>query len=169
MPMELHGERVLLRPLSAADVARLHEIAQEPAFARWWPDLSEADLREMAQGSSDSFALAVLAGGEVIGIALYYGEDDPEYRHAGIDLGLATAWQGRGLGTDTLRTLARYLVRERGHHRLVIDPAADNERAIHCYEKVGFRPVGVMREYERGIDGAWRDGLLMDILSPELT
>ena len=169
MPMELHGERVLLRPLAAADTARLSEIAREPAFARWWPGLSEAELRSLAAGTSDSFAFAMLEGGEVIGIALYYEEDDPEYRHAGIDLGLATAWQGRGLGTDTVRTLARYLVHERGHHRLVIDPAAANDRAIRCYAKVGFRLVGVMREYERGIDGAWRDGLLMDILSPELT
>jgi aminoglycoside 6'-N-acetyltransferase len=34
-------------------------------------------------------------------------------------------------------------VHDRGHHRLVIDPAADNERAIRCYERVGFRRIGV--------------------------
>jgi aminoglycoside 6'-N-acetyltransferase len=50
----------------------------------------------------------------------------------------------------------------------VIDPAADNQAAIHCYSKVGFRPVGVMRNYERGMDGTWRDGLLMDLLAGEL-
>ena len=55
-----------------------------------------------------------------------------------------------------------------GHHRLVIDPAADNAAAIRCYSKVGFRPVGVMRKYERGVDGTWHDGLLMDLLAHEL-
>jgi len=30
---------------------------------------------------------------------------------------------------------------------------------------VGFREVGVMREYERGIDGTWHDGLLMEMLA----
>ena len=64
--------------------------------------------------------------------------------------------------------LARHLFVERGHHRLVIDPRADNRRAIRAYERVGFRRVGVMRSYERGADGAWHDGLLMDMLRGEL-
>jgi aminoglycoside 6'-N-acetyltransferase len=46
-----------------------------------------------------------------------------------------------------VRTLARYLIDERGHHRLTIDPAADNAAAVRTYEKVGFRAVGLMREY----------------------
>jgi len=33
---------------------------------------------------------------------------------------------------------------------------------------VGFRPVGVMRRYERGADGTFHDGLLMDLLAEEL-
>ena len=65
--------------------------------------------------------------------------------------------------------LARYLIDERGHHRLVIDPAVENERAIHAYEKVGFKRVGVLRRYEKDADGEWRDGLLMDLLAEELT
>lgn len=39
--------------------------------------------------------------------------------------------------------------------------------AIRAYEKAGFRPVGTMRKYERGSDGAWHDGLLMDMLQEE--
>jgi aminoglycoside 6'-N-acetyltransferase len=50
----------------------------------------------------------------------------------------------------------------------VIDPAASNERAIKAYERVGFKPVGVMRSYERGPDGTFHDGLLMDLLAEEL-
>ena len=55
----------------------------------------------------------------------------------------------------------------RGHHRLTIDPAAHNARAIKAYSRVGFKPVGVMRQYERGLDGAWHDGLLMDLLAED--
>jgi aminoglycoside 6'-N-acetyltransferase len=62
------------------------------------------------------------------------------------------------------------LVDERGHHRITIDPAADNAAAIRTYEKVGFRPVGVMRKYERDGDGrGWHDGLLMELLAGEET
>jgi aminoglycoside 6'-N-acetyltransferase len=64
--------------------------------------------------------------------------------------------------------LARFLCEQRGHHRLTIDPAAANHRAIRCYEKVGFRRVGVQRQYERGPDGRFHDGVLMDLLRPEL-
>lgn len=52
---------------------------------------------------------------------------------------------------------------ERGHHRLTIDPAADNFAAIKCYAAVGFEPVGTMRRYEKGPDG-WHDNLLMDLI-----
>ena len=99
----------------------------------------------------------------------YFEEDDPEFRHAGIDLFLGAPFQGRGLGIDAVRTMARHLVADRGHQRLVIDPAAHNERAIRCYEKVGFKRVGVMREYWLDADGVWRDGLLLDLLADELT
>ena len=60
-----------------------------------------------------------------------------------------------------------HLVAERGHHRITIDPAVDNEVAIRCYRALGFRPVGVLREYETLPDGTRRDGLLMDLLAAE--
>ena len=95
-------------------------------------------------------------------------EPEPDFRHAGIDLFLATAAQGRGIGPDAIRTLAAHLIDVRGHHRLTIDPAADNAPAIRAYAKVGFRPVGVMRGYQRMRHGRWIDALLMDLLADEL-
>jgi aminoglycoside 6'-N-acetyltransferase len=64
--------------------------------------------------------------------------------------------------------MARHLFDDHGHHRIEIDPAAHNEAAIRAYAKVGFRPVGVTRRSERGPDGSWHDGLLMDLLVDEL-
>lgn len=61
------------------------------------------------------------------------------------------------------------MIDDRGHHRITIDPAAHNDRAIRCYEKVGFKRVGVMREYWLDADGVRRDGLLLDLLAAELT
>ena len=90
------------------------------------------------------------------------------YRHAGIDIYLGRRFQGRGAGAEAVGLLARYLFDQRGHHRITIDPAAANSQAIRCYARVGFRPVGVMRQYERGGDGQFHDGLLMDLLRGEL-
>jgi aminoglycoside 6'-N-acetyltransferase len=90
-----------------------------------------------------------------------------EYRHAALDVTLAGAHQGCGLGPEALRLVIRHLI-EQGHHRFTIDPAVANERAIRAYAKLGFKPVGVMRAYELGADGTWHDGLLMDLLAGEL-
>ena len=166
-PALLRGRYVSLRPLRAGDVGRLAEIQAEPGVARWWGPPSEEDLRGKAEGRDEATALAIEVEGELLGLIQYHEEDDPEFRHAGIDIFLTERAHGRGLGTDAVRVLARYLLDERGHHRLTIDPAAHNAAAIRAYEKVGFRPVGLMREYWLSPEGTWRDGLLMDLLTRE--
>jgi aminoglycoside 6'-N-acetyltransferase len=165
---ELRGERVLLRPLAADDVPKVAAIQAEPGVAGRWGEPDEAELRGKAAGTNECTAFAIELDGEVVGLIQYHEEDDPMYRHAGIDLFLSEHVHGLGLGTDAVRTLVLHLVRDRGHHRLVIDPAADNTAAIRAYEKAGFRPVGVMRQYERIADGEWHDALLMDLLADEL-
>lgn len=52
--------------------------------------------------------------------------------------------------------------------RLTIDPAADNVRAIRAYEAVGFKRVGILRQYERGANGTFHDGMLLDLLADDL-
>jgi aminoglycoside 6'-N-acetyltransferase len=144
------------------------EIQAEPGVAEWWGPPDEADLRRLANGRGHDKAFVIESEGDLVGFIQFVEEDDPDFRHTSIDLFLSARHQGQGLGTDAIRTLARYLIDERGHHRLTIDPAADNTVAIRAYEKVGFRPVGVLREYWRSPDGTWRDGLLMDVLAHEL-
>ena len=112
-------------------------------------------------------ASVIVVDDEVIGAIQFDEENDPMYKHAGIDIFITAPRHGQGLGSDAVRTLARYLIEERGHHRLTIDPAVDNEQAIRTYRRVGFRDVGVMREYERGTDGTWHDGLLMEMLAED--
>jgi aminoglycoside 6'-N-acetyltransferase len=167
--VELRGESVVLRPLRAEDIPRLVEIGQEPEVARWWTSVTTEKLTAKAEGRDDATGLAILLDGEVVGMIQFHEEDDPEYRSAGIDIFLSSDVHGRGLGTDAVRTLARWLVRECGHHRVTIDPAVENPAAVRAYEKAGFKPVGVMRRYERDSDGSgWHDSLLMDLLAEEL-
>jgi aminoglycoside 6'-N-acetyltransferase len=161
----LVGERVTLRPATQADLPALAGIREAPEVAAWWGGGSVADDLT----SPDEVVLAVLLDGRVVGAIQWYAEEEPDFRHAGIDIYLDPSLHGRGVGTDAVRTLARYLIHERGYHRLVIDPAADNLPAIRCYTKVGFRPVGVMRQYWRNPVGQWRDGLLMDLLASDLS
>jgi aminoglycoside 6'-N-acetyltransferase len=164
----LAGGEVVLRPLRHDDRARLVEILAEPEVARWWGTADAETGADDLFDTSDHVPFAIELDGEVIGSIQFWEEDDPDYRHAGIDLFIGTEHHGRGHGPDALRTLARYLLERRGHHRLTIDPAVENTRAIRAYERVGFRRVGVMRSYERGRDGSWHDNLLLDLLTGEL-
>ncbi|HET6850593.1 MAG TPA: GNAT family protein [Gaiellales bacterium] len=162
--MILRGPRLLLRPMRPQDVPRISAIAAEPEVARWWGDVPECELRAKATGEDEAEGFAIELDGEVVGMIQVYEHTDPQYRHAGIDLFLSSGATGRGLGREAVGVLAAHLLDERGHHRLTIDPAAANERAIRCYEAVGFRRVGIMRRYERGPDGTFHDGLLMELV-----
>jgi RimJ/RimL family protein N-acetyltransferase len=165
----LHGVHVVLRPSVRADVPALAAIRATPEVRLRWQggeDLEKAVTTDL--DDPDTTCLTIEHEGRIAGMIQWYAENEPDYRHAGIDVFLDPAVHGRGLGTDAVRTLACHLVDEHGFHRLIIDPAADNAAAIRSYAKVGFRPVGVMRQYERGPDGTFHDGLLMDLLAAEL-
>jgi aminoglycoside 6'-N-acetyltransferase len=156
-------DRMILRPLAALDAAELRRIRGTPEVARWWGPPEE----DFPMGDEpESTRLTIEVDGAVAGMIQYDEELEPKYRHASIDLFLDPALHGRGIGTEAVRRVVRQLIDERGHHRITIDPAAGNAAAIRAYEKVGFRPVGVMRRYERDVDGrGWHDGLLMELLA----
>ncbi len=168
MQTTLRGASVALRPATDDDIPELVRIRTTPeVFARWrgGSDMAATVAEEIGDGEEIMFVIEHDA--RVVGAIQYGQEVEPDYRHASIDIYLDPGVHGQGLGTDAVRTLARHLITDHGHHRLVIDPAADNAAAIACYAKVGFRPVGIMRRYERGSDGSWHDGLLMDLLAGE--
>ena len=164
----LDGAGIHLRPATNADDGTLATILRDPTVEAWWqvPDV-DVDVAELLADRELAIWLIEEAG-TVLGLVMAGEETDPMYRHASIDIALVAAGQGRGLGTDAVRTVAHWLIDRRGHHRLIIDPSTENQRAIAAYAKVGFRPVGVMREYERSREGSWHDGLLMDLLADQL-
>ena len=162
-----------LRPVTAADLPALLAILEEPDVARWW---RRAEWERVDEQGAVTFTI-VLEGDSagpdegarqvIAGCIQYSEETDPDYFSAAVDIFVGTAAQGRGVGPDAMRTLVAWLMDARGHHRVTVDPAAGNARAIHVYEKLGFRRVGVLRRYERVEDGVWRDGLLMELVADD--
>ena len=165
----LEGSLVRLRAATRDDIPALVAIRQTPEVYAWWrggEDLAAAIAEDLDEPGSTPYV--IVADDRVVGWIQWQAEDEPDYRHASIDVYVDPACHGRGIGTDAVRTVARHLITDHGHHRLEIDPAADNVAAIRCYAKVGFRPVGIQRLGERGADGTWHDVLLMDLLADEL-
>lgn len=166
----LQGESVRLRPATLDDVPDLAKIRASPEVHRHWrggDDMVAAVLEDFREEGSTAYAIEL--DGAVVGWIQWQAEEEPDYRRASMDIYVDPAVHGRGVGADAVRTLARHLIDDQGHHRLTIDPAAENAAAIRAYTKVGFRPVGIERRAERGADGAWHDVLLMDLLAEELT
>jgi aminoglycoside 6'-N-acetyltransferase len=163
----ISGAIVMLVPVAADDVAELRRIRLTPEVAaRWGRDDSAPPW---PFDDPEAVVFTVWHEGVIVGMIQYSEENDPGYRHASIDVFLDPAVHGRRLGRDAVHALATHLIRDRGHHRLTIDPAADNVAAIRAYAAAGFRPVGVMRRYERDAVGdGWHDGLLMDLLPDDL-
>ena len=91
-------------------------------------------------------------GGEPIGFVQSYvavdcdggwwvHETDPGVR--GIDVFLADGeGLGQGLGTRMVGAFTSRLLAEPGVTKVQIDPHPRNERAIRCFAKSGFVPVG---------------------------
>lgn len=154
----IRGKLVELHPLAAGHAAELRRIHLTPEVSAWWGEIDPA----FPDDEPESTRFAVIDEGAVAGLIQFGEETEPDYRRASIDIFIDPARHGRGVGTDALRALMRHLIDVRGHHRITIDPALENAAAVRCYEKAGFRPVGVCRAAWRNPDGEWRDELLME-------
>jgi aminoglycoside 6'-N-acetyltransferase len=156
----------LIRPYVEADLPALAAIVAQPEVVRWWGRYDEERLRK--EIASATFTWTVEVAGRPAGLINATDEPDPEYRHFEFDVFLDAALHGQGIGSDALRQAARVMFDERGHHRGCIYTSPENARALHVYEKLGFRPVGLLRKAVRDGDGPWEDELMLDLLAEEL-
>ncbi|MBO0687263.1 MAG: GNAT family N-acetyltransferase, partial [Candidatus Dormibacteraeota bacterium] len=101
----LSGRRARLRPVRPTDREQLARLFSEPEVVRWWGDTSRAVEEAMEESEAETHFI-IEVDGECAGFIQYVEENDPMYRHAGIDIALGSAWQDQGLGPDALRTLA---------------------------------------------------------------
>jgi RimJ/RimL family protein N-acetyltransferase len=148
---------ITFRPLATSDLPLLHGWLGRPHVAEWWaPTPTLAELIEEYGALTDERGSTrpylVLGDGQPIGFIQSYvamgsgggwweDERDPGVR--GIDQFLAVAGQlGRGLGTALVRAFVGRLFADPAVTRVQTDPSPGNARAIRCYAKAGFRPVG---------------------------
>ncbi|MFC8846263.1 MULTISPECIES: GNAT family N-acetyltransferase [unclassified Micromonospora] len=170
----LTGERVLLRPFVADDVATFRAAVADPEVCRLTgsppaePD--EQRLREW-YGSrnvqTDRLDLAVVdrATGGCVGEVVLNQWDEPNCSCNFRTL-LAAHGRDRGLGTEAVRLIVGYGFERLGLHRVSLEVFAFNPRARRAYEKVGFVAEGVLRQVLRDGDD-WIDATVMSILAPE--
>jgi len=156
----LVGELVTLRPLEASDTEELLRIHLTPEVSRWW---GQPDEGFPMSDEPESTRFTILINDRVAGMLQYNEEPEPDYRYAEVDIFLDPAEHGRGAGTDAVRVIVRHLVEDLGHHRVTIGTAVENVVALRCYEKAGFRRIGVAQAAARNyVTGEMDDEWLME-------
>lgn len=72
----------------------------------------------------------------------------------------------KGIGTDTVMALQRYVFDELGLHRLNGSRFEFNKGSENLYKKCGWKDEGVKREYAFK-RGSWRDLIMMGLLESD--
>jgi RimJ/RimL family protein N-acetyltransferase len=164
---------------------RAQEPEDEPLLYEWFNDaevtehlsmrypLSHRSEREFIEKVSApsfngvQFAVETLAEGRLIG-GCGLQDGSPENRGAilGIAIGDKSYWDG-GYGTDAMRTLCRFGFEMMNLHRIQLDVYANNLRARHVYEKIGFKAEVTKRQALYKF-GEYQDVLVMGLLEGEL-
>jgi RimJ/RimL family protein N-acetyltransferase len=170
----LTGDRVVLRPFVADDLAVFREALVDPEARRLTGSSVESfDDERLRQwyatrnAQSDRLDLAVVdrATGECVGEVVLNQWDEPD-RSCSFRIMLAAAGRDRGLGTEAVRLIVGHGFERLGLHRISLEVYAFNPRARRVYEKVGFVAEGVLRDALRDGD-EWVDATVMSILAPE--
>jgi RimJ/RimL family protein N-acetyltransferase len=171
----LAGEKCYLSPCQPADAER---------WAEWFNDLEvtiplgdeaytptsleteQAAISNIGEDNYQMFSIVELETDQTIGRGLLF-DIDPVNRNAmlGIVIGEKNRWD-QGFGQESVSLLLDYGFNLLNLHSVGLGVLSFNERAIRCYEKVGFKLTGRRREF-RLISGERYDLILMDILARE--
>ena len=130
-------------------------------------DAMRAQVERSQEEPDETGRMIIELDGERVGTM---GYDRVSEAHAIARIGglaVDPAFRGRGIADEAARRFQRYLLLERGFHRLELACYGFNERAIRHSERVGFVREGVKRKaYLR--HGEWQDAVLFSLLREDL-
>lgn len=114
--------------------------------------------------SADNAQYFAKANGEIIG-TVSLNRKPNRMRHRGVvGISLKRAWWGSGAASAMMEAILAF-ARENGFEQLNIEVRSDNVRAVHLYEKFGFRKLCTFPAFFK-IDGKNIDFDLMNLTLP---
>ncbi|MFA5828797.1 MAG: GNAT family protein [Candidatus Shapirobacteria bacterium] len=158
----ISGDLVFLEPLKSEEKIQIIDWNKDPEVSKYtepW-DFSEIDSKSISFGIHDKISSKLIGD---VGISSI----DLKNKHAeiGLTIGNKNCW-GKGFGTDTVKTILKYCFEDLKLIKIFLDVWVENERAIGCYIKCGFKKDGILREHVFK-DGTYHDKLIMSILDRE--
>lgn len=152
----------MIRPASPDDADLLVGWHADLEVARHW-DWETFTRVEMVErlARSDVDPYIVLENGEPVGyLQAWFDDDNPD--EGVLAMFLISDARPPRVGSDSARTLARWLLSVGGKRRVFVDPYVSNERGIRAWTKAGFRSVGV-----RDADHEHAETWLLMVMDPE--
>ena len=146
--------RLKFRPLTSDDFPLLLAWLSKEHVKQWW-DAGEDTLEKVARNYGEveegleRFILveAEESGEKPLGYFQHYRVPDGSI---GIDQFIGEEdYINRGVGTKAIRMFVKVIMHEHKPSRIILDPSPGNQRAIRCYEKIGFRYY----ETREGVEG----------------
>ena len=166
----IEGKRILLRGWREADLPALAQLRNDVALqAQLLSRARGSDIeqvRRWAQERASSphsllFVVCERGSDDVLGYLQLTGLDDVG-RRAELGICLRPQSQGQGLGREVLQEVQPYLRDVWALRKLSLRVRRDNDRAIRCYERVGFERCGMLHEHVF-IEGRFQDVVLMEL------
>lgn len=155
------GPLVTLRAPREDDLDPLLAILTEPEVALWWVGYTPERVQREFIESPETVRIIEVAG-ECAGAMYVLRGDDPEYPTTVIHIFIGTRFRGRRIGEEALALAIREEFAS-GITRVTLDPNVHNEGAIRSYERLGFRRIGVLRDYQVRPGGSLEDALFLDL------
>lgn len=170
---KLIGEKCYLSPISLEDAEKYTEwvndleIGQFMLFSSLIFDLEKErnTLKHLMQNAM-VFAIVEKDNNKVIGNCGFHNVSEVHRRaDFGIFIGDKTYWN-MGIGTEATALILDYAFNIMNLNNISLEVVEYNQRAIRCYEKVGFKYVGKRRDYVF-MAGKYHDVMIYDILASE--
>lgn len=172
----LHTERLVLRPLVAADVDDVLAWMGDPEVARYqlYEPRSRAEVEEhVAKAAAatrlaekgDWVEFAIERDGRVIGL-IYFTISSVDDRTGEIGWALTRAFQGEGYATEAARAVLDLAFGELGLHRVTAELDPRNEASITLCLRLGMRHEAHFVE-QMMFKGAWADTGVYAVLERE--
>lgn len=173
--MNLEGKLVRFRAYNKEDIPVVYEYINDPEVKRFlmpgipFPMRIEEEYKwfdsQTAFGDTYNFAIEILKEGKYAG-GCGINSIDWKNRYATVGIFLGRPYWGKGYGTDAMKVLLKFIFEEMNLNKIILITYSFNERAIACYQKVGFKIEGILRE-QIFRDGCYYDEIAMGILFSE--
>ena len=160
-----------VRPLEREDLRFVHELDNNETVMHYWfeepyeafVELCDLYDKHIHDQSERRFVLEY--GNEPVGLVELV-EINHIHRRCEFQIIIAPAHQGKGYATTATSLAMDYAFSVLNLYKLILIVDCENSRAVHVYQKLGFKEEGILR-HEFFVEGEYRDVIRMAIFQPE--